>query len=191
MIRFGLALAGCLSVHTSVGYAGPFGFEFGAGADALRGCSEGNGGMWNCPTAPDPHPEFEFYIVQYTNETGICFIKGVGNDIRDNRFGSSSKIRLDEIRDQISLKYGEATKTDFLVPGALWSEPDEWLMSLRQKERFFAYEWPLDTPIDGVTEVYASVSALNSSTGYVVVEFYSEKNDRCDEIISNDEGSSF
>ena len=41
--------------------------------------------------APSPYPEFEGYVVMYSEATGVCRISGFGKTYEDDKWGSFAK----------------------------------------------------------------------------------------------------
>lgn len=171
--------------------AGPFGYDFDTFTPSAYGCGGQRGTFYRCDNAPKPHPDMEYYIVQYAEGVGLCMIKGVSNNIRDTVYGDETRNKTDEIHNQLKIKYGSGKKLDFLRSGSIWDEPRDWMMGLTKEERAYAYLWDLPNPIDGVSEIGLMARAARSDQGYIAVEFHSANTDACDEAESNDAASSF
>ncbi len=147
-------------------------------------------GVYRCATLPKPHSAFEFYAVKSTPETGICWVKGIGTDIDTNAAGSSIRSKVDELGEQIALTYGKSEHDDWLMPGSIWSDYEDWMMGLLKDERIYAYKWS-DPAKNALVLVYLSASASNSTTAYPVVEFSFSNKAKCDELIKKQEAGSF
>lgn len=169
---------------------GPFGFSMGA-TPSVYGCNPLNiAGMYECATAPKPHSSFETYVVQSSAETGICFVKGVGRNVTSNSYGTSIRAETDELAKQISVRYGEPQLFDDLLPGSIWDEPRDWLVSLVKKERRYTYKWE-STPEEHVNEIYLAALAIDDDTTYPVAEFYLANYQDCEASTKKGEASSF
>ncbi|MEO3480666.1 hypothetical protein AAFO90_23795 [Phaeobacter sp. CAU 1743] len=186
-------LVATLGVLSSVrAVAGPFGVDSTDGFDLDQyECSEIAKAFYSCENVPKPHPDFEQYIVQYHPEVGVCMIKGVGKDIQDNRYGGSTVSAVDEIYGQVSSKYGEVKKFDYLMTGSIWDEPEDWMMGLAKDERTYAYFGEITPVVDGISKYIVAGKASRSDVGYVIVEFHTPVTDDCDTKASDDAASSF
>lgn len=159
--------------------AGPFGIEMG---DSLRKLEEtglvpsatSSAGYYFI-TPKSTHPDFEDYLVRIDEDEGVFLIKAIGKDISDNKYGTKTKSKFDEIRKGLDRTYGSSELTDLLMPRALWKDLDEWLMSIRQQERFHLAKWDNKTGASLPKEyasIYLAVDALSSTKGYLVLEYY-------------------
>ena len=91
--------------------------------------------------APSPHPMFDDYIVQYTDLLGVVWIKGIGPYNAIDIFGNSLRSNVDRAADQLSMKYGKYEKTDFLITGSMWDEPQYWMNALEDGQRHYCFMW--------------------------------------------------
>jgi hypothetical protein len=175
-------------------YDGPFGFDIGSDISEYDDCSETDSpGMYRCASAKKSHPDIEYYIVQYFEGVGICWIKGIGRDINDNGYGNSTKAIVDKIHSQLEGVYGKSTKDyNFLSAGSIWDERNDWMMGVAKDERYYNFFWTEEDgykKIKNIKNIMLSAKALSSSTGYFIIEFAGENEDRCDSI-ANSQGSS-
>lgn len=172
--------------------AGPFGIDTENFSLESYDCEPVNTTtFFKCSTIPNKHPDIESYIIQYAEKVGVCMIKGISVDIRDNVFGSNIQSKIEQIKEQISSKYGAGDDIRYLQSGSIWDEPEDWMVGLAKDERTFATEWNMATPIDGTSIIFLAAKAINRETGYFVVEFYSSDHKKCDEVRNADEASSF
>lgn len=175
-----------LVVASSMVNAGGFGVEFGQSPEKY-GCADmaGHPGHFDC-TPPKPHSAFESYLVKASDEHGICWVKGIGKDISDNGYGTSTKNKYVELRELLIKAYGEpSAKLENLIPGSIWDDGNEFLMSLRQKERYHISQWE-DLQISSkpqLNDIFLSIKATSGSTGYVNLEYYSKAYDSCNNAV--------
>lgn len=81
------------------------------------------------------HRFFDTLAVYFTRSQGVCRIAGL-RAVDVDRYGDAHKMVLNWFVDLISSKYGKPSiELDFLQHGSVWNEPQDWLMSLRQKNR--------------------------------------------------------
>lgn len=169
--------------------AGPFGINMG---DSLQVLQEG--GLNPTPfkdltnyyyvSPKSTHPEFESYFVRLDEEEGVFFIKAIGKDIHDNGYGSTVKGRFSDLRAGIGKTYGTSKIIDIFLPSSIWKDLDDWLMSIRQGDRFYAAHWESKNaePLQGdIKEIYLAVEALSSTKGYLVLEYYGTHHSRLSE----------
>lgn len=171
--------------------AGPFGIEVDGFTLEKYACESTSGLFYKCSNIPLPHNEFEMYGVRYHPDVGVCTIKAIGRDISNDGFGTSTKNKVDEIYNQVSPKYGEIEKADFLLPSSIWNEADEWLMGIVKNERIYAYIGDVSPAVEGIKEYGVMATASSSDTGYVTVEFLTINSEKCDVAESKDGASSF
>lgn len=173
--------------------AGPFGFELDAKPPS-EFCSETETKMiFKCSSAPNPHSQMEFYTVKYADGIGVCMIKGVGIDIKDNGYGLSTKAKADNLSEQLSSKYGPPTEIkDILLPGSIWDEPEDYMMSLIKKDRYSWHHWELNSSdFEGLAEIFLAPQALSRDKGYIAIEFLTASYERCNEVASQSDAESF
>lgn len=177
-------------------YDGPFGFDVGSDISEYANCSKlDQPGIYQCSSAKKPHPDIEFYVVKHFDEVGICWIKGIGNDINDNGYGTNTKAQVDKIKSQIEGVYGDSTKSfNFLSAGSIWDEGNDWMMGVVREERYYNFFWTEDDgyiKIKKIDSIYLTANALSSSKGYFSIEFAGENKDRCDSIANSEGASAF
>lgn len=169
---------------------GPFGFEMGAPVARFPNCAAKDNapGGYLCSSAPKPYPAFEQYLVRATSETGICMIRGIGKTIDGDTLGIEIRSAADNLRDDISSKYGPASKKYDAAAG-LWGDPQYWMMGILKKSRVYGYSWNLKAPVNGVTSIAIVTSALSSDSGFIGVEFTLSNAARCLEILDKAKAS--
>lgn len=143
-------------------------------------------------TVPKPHSEFEAYTVFAAPEVGVCKVTGVGKDHDNDRYGSSVKSAFTDLKDALSGIYGANQSFDFIQNGALWDGPNEWVMSLRQNERYYSTFWTEEEKSDlpeGLGSIKLSVNALSSDSAYITLGYDFDNISECIRIKdSQDEG---
>jgi len=176
--RYFIVLALVLLLSSQILTAGPFGLEMGMSLDGLKalGVNPTMIATGYYKVNPlSPHPEFEEYIVRMDATEGVFWIKAIGKDISDSGYGFSTKSKFSETEQALSSAYGAGEMEDFLFPGSIWDELDDWMMSLRQDERFYLKKWEKadGTAIaNGILSIYLAANATSSSKGYLILEYY-------------------
>lgn len=181
-----------LSLCSAITNASGFGIQMGK-SPSEYGCQAvtGSTGVYYCD-APKPHSAFENYAVRASDKHGICWVKGIGKDVADNGYGSSTKLKHSELQGALSKAYGEISETsDFIIPGALWDDADEWLMSIKQNQRVYSVAWQnLEMPgKPKLNQIYLGVNATGSSEGYLALEYYAKFYEECKTAIVDSESS--
>lgn len=153
------------------------------------GCSLIQNGKYryHCGTVPKPHPELEAYVVKYARGVGICSVGAIGKTIRNDKYGFTTKERVDTIAKQLKRKYGvETKKYDRLFTGSIWDEPDDWMMGVLKQERFYGYVWSTEDgfkPVAEVAKIGVFATAVANDAGFVKLEFYFKRDPQCEAII--------
>ena len=200
-IRFAFLAIGIALVATNTWAAEasnhPFGFDITKEPSEYSFCSKHNSKKYwyVCTTAPKLHPEFEAYYIQYIKGIGGCIIKGLGETIRNDSYGISTKKKVDVIVKQIAKKYNRETKKfDFLLPSSIWDDVDDWMMGIAKEQRLYAYFWETKDgfkPIEAVSRIVVAAQAVANDAGYVAVEFGLTNEATCKKEIEKDGQDSF
>lgn len=169
---------------------GPFGFKQGltrADIESMLGESvslvAGTKNTYLLSTAPKPHGAFERYAAVIGEVPGLCDIRGVGKDISSSRHGIQLKTSFNEVESTLSEIYGPSKKTDRLLAGSIWKDPEDWMMGLLKEERFLFAQWggsgaPLRNDISSITLV---ARAKSGDSGYLILEYSFSNHDQCSE----------
>ena len=142
---------------------------------------------------PAPNAEFESYTVVATPATGVCKIAGIGKDHDDDAYGGNSKSAFDRIESALEQKYGIHKHYDFIRSGALWGESREWVMSIKQNERFYASFWDLDEKSNlpvGLQSIALEILTTSSSSSYVKLTYEFSNFEQCKAKLSQSDNSS-
>jgi hypothetical protein len=162
---------------------GPFGVNMGTPVENYKACQpKDTAGYYRCSTLPRTHEDIEYYIIESWPATGVCFVKGMGNTISIDVYGTTLRAKVDEIAAQMSETYGRADKNDFLGVGSIWKDPRDWSMAILKNERYYSYNWSNKTGAslkDGIAKIYVGARGLTTDKGYVVVEFYFQNEPNC------------
>ena len=150
-----------------VANAGPFGYEMGQKIDGEPDGFASDAGV-TFKFMPDPPAPFRDVLAFYTEETGVCAVRGnidIVNYRRD-RLGVEHRERADWLAGEIEAKYGEpGLLIDELNDDAFWSEPHWWLKSIENNERKYGYEWLFFGLLDNIWRIkigieYGSVNLI-------------------------------
>ena len=163
--------------------ATPFGLRQGMSVEELGAAATPlGGGMYKLTSVPVPHPAFEFYVAQVSPRTGMCYVKGVGRQVRTNAYGAELRSRFASIRDEISATFGRYRTVDMLLSDSIWAGPRDWMAALAERQRLLFAQWNTDTRATlrpHLTTVFVAANAKTSDSGYVVVEYYFDNEPAC------------
>lgn len=161
--------------------AGPFGVSMGQPITGLRPTSTETRNVFRI-VAPQPNEEFESYWVVASPETGVCKVWGTGKDHANDRYGSDVRDAYRRIKAVLAGKYGSSDEVSFLRSGALWKDENEWVMSVRQKERTLITYWlgkeGSSLPAD-IVAISLEVRAVSNDTSYLTLTYEFSNFSRC------------
>ena len=186
-----IALTTLLAMSGTGASAQAFGIEKGSPIDSLNVVREVDK-FYYVVTVPKPHPEFESYTVKISSETGVCSVLGIGKDHDDDRYGTSVKRAYSSLSDSLNNIYGANLSFDFLKLGAIWDEPQEWVMSLKQNERTYSTFWDEEEKSDmpeGLQSVSLVVKTNSSDSAYIVLKYEFDILDVCLKISESQDDS--
>jgi hypothetical protein len=186
MLRIAALAMTMLSV-TPLAQAQAFGVKMGTPigqfGNAKMISDDGPQKQYSVPTLPSPHSEFETYTLSATAAQGICSVMGVGKDHAGDRNGTSIKSTFEELKTALISKYGEGREFNYLQASSIWDEPQDFAMSLRQKERTLSYFWVADAgtvlPKD-LSGIILTASATDSSTTYLRLTYQFANFEACE-----------
>ena len=177
----------CLFVEA---IAGPFGLEKGMSLKDIGGQSQQSKavpGQYLLSKVPKPHPAFEGYVIKLAPKAGLCHIRAVGKDIKTSSYGLELKNAFNAMEKKLEGTYKKHETADVLLPGSIWSEPNDWMMGLAKKERFLIAEWSARVrstlPTD-LEEISLQVNPLDGNTGYIEVNYLFTNIDACEEELA-------
>lgn len=133
--------------------------------------------------APSPHPMFEAYLVRATPALGVVWVKGLGTDIENDNFGTATRTLIDRLTEQLAQKYGRSEKSDFLMNGSIWTEPQDWMNGLVSRERYYSSEWsrPGATQLpDDLESIFVGAIPQNGYCATMIIEYASRKLDQAE-----------
>ena len=186
-----IALTTLLAMSGTGASAQAFGIEKGSPIGSLNVVREVDE-FYYIVTVPKPHPEFESYAVRTSSETGVCKVTGIGKDHDSDRYGTSVKSAFSSLSNSLNNIYGANKSFDFLNFGALWDEPNEWVMSLKQNERSYSTYWDEEEKSDmpeGLRSVSLHVKSTSSDSAYIVLKYEFDNFDVCLKISESQDES--
>ncbi|CUA85264.1 hypothetical protein Ga0061064_1174 [Pseudidiomarina woesei] len=114
-------------------------------------------------------------------------VRGIGKTINSSNHGIQLKSAFEELSDALDKLYGTSEKTDLLLPGSIWDEPEDWMTGLAKEERYLFNQWEgagkgLKHDLESIA---LAAKALSSSKGYLVLEYSFSNYDACKQEAEN------
>lgn len=175
-----------ISYIATSAFSGPFGMEKGMTLEAVQRLGKfdpiDSKYVYRAKNLKSGHPDFELYSVIITPLSGLCKISLVSKDVETNSYGSELSSKYSELKGTLSGKYGPVKmEYDFLMSGSIWKNSNEWMMSLRQKERTLAAFWDKKTSSlnDSLSGISLEAKALSQNKGYIILSYEFDNIDAC------------
>ena len=154
---------------------GPFGLWMGMSLQDLGSeYRELAPAKYKIETVPKPHSAFETYIAMVAPKNGLCWIKALAPTLQTNVFGASLRAAFDSMEEKLNVTYGKSKRTDFIMSGSLWTDPQYWMQSLISQDRFLMTEWAPKHGSrlkDSLTSIALIVSATDTTAGHISIEY--------------------
>ncbi len=170
---------------------GPFGIYMGMSLNDVGSNPEQIApGGYKLTNVPKPHSAFESYLVKATPQHGISMVKAVGKNIETNVYGQQLQSAFKEMENKLFSIYGKHETIDTLLPGSIWNEPKDWMQARLIKQRYLLAVWSKDKGsqmIDDLKEIILSAEVLNTSVGYIVIEYHFSNADINNSVIQAQE----
>lgn len=136
--------------------------------------------LYSATSLPKQNGDFELYGLVISPKAGLCEIRAVGKSIDTDSYGIALKTKYNELNDSLNSIYGDSKKTDFLLSGSIWKEPQDWMMSLLKGERYLTAAWgdSKQSPLkNNLQAVNVEARANSSDKGYVYLQYtFNNKN---------------
>lgn len=169
--------------------AGPFGIDMGSSINTHDVAKTESKFTFN--SVPSPHPLFVEYSGWQTTNTGVCRVLAISKTYENDAFGSNLRSDFERITDALNAKYGRGEKIDILRTGSIWDEPRDWVMSIRQNERTYAYSWSDPSSEDGdYSLIQMWVVGLSGSDSVMILEYRAAFFEECSDLIEAEADSS-
>lgn len=170
-----------LTIAGHPGFAQPFGIAEGTPTVQLNVVKET--GPFTYLIRPNAsHPDFEFYSALSTPESGVCKLLASGFTLANDAYGTQVISLFEILTEQLTLKYGNSRKFDYLRSGSIWNEPRDWAMSIHKNERVYARFWNKEEHSSlqyGLQSIQLKVEALGADQTYVIISYEYNNLDKC------------
>lgn len=174
-----------------VNKGGPFGLYMGMSLEELNSnYDEVAPNTYQISTVPQPHSAFEQYLIKVSPKHGLFWIKAIGKTIVTSRHGIELKLDFQKIVEKLSGTYGKGEISDFLLPGSIWNEPEDFMMGLVNKERTLLSIWENHGMKNNLKTIGVIGSAIDGNSGYISLEYYFENDAIAEQELSEIEDDS-
>lgn len=169
---------------------GPFGLEAGLSAKNIEDMAgiklqpvEGQYHLYTASTLPKGNGAFGIYTLLISPDVGLCSIQAFGNkELTDDNYGINLRSKIDELKSSLDSIYGEGKKTDTLMPGSVWSEPQDWMMGVYKNERQYNAIWYTSNEAmqkNKLRDIYLGARAENGSKGIMLLQYDFVNSETC------------
>ncbi len=155
--------------------------------------SETSTNLYFAKNLPKENSNFESYGLVISPKVGLCQIRAIGKTINTDSYGIELKSAFEDLKSSLDSIYGKGEKEDFLLPGSIWKEPQDWMMGLYKKERIYMAEWKSGKDAmkkNSLTYIGMGIRSVNSSSGFVLLEYHFNNDSSCQEEMKNAKKSS-
>ncbi|NQT65772.1 MAG: hypothetical protein HQ554_06300 [FCB group bacterium] len=171
----------------NIAFAGPFGLEMGMTLKDLSENTESLGnGIYKITNVPKPHSAFEIYAVKIAPNGGLCWIKAIGKNIPTSSYGTELESKFMDMVSKLEKAYGNYKLYDYLLPGSIWDELNDWMMALIKKERILVASWSEEDQSnlsDNISNIIIATKASSSDSGFIVLEYSFTNLEACEKEI--------
>lgn len=144
----------------------------------------GSKGIYNysIKRLPNGHPDIDDYRLIVTPKHGLCKITAWTDSIKSSSYGDELKGKFESFYEALTGKYGNSKRYDYLKPGSIWNEPNDFMMGLAKKERRLIVFWTKDEgsnlPPD-IDAIALTAHSSNNSQGLISIEYELRNADDC------------
>jgi len=189
-----LLTAFCLAVLSSTLHAakweGPFGLQKGLTAEEMSAATKGwkrvEPYVYVFDSAPASYAGVSEYVSIVTPQTGLCEVTGAFQFDNASAYGDDVKKLVARLTEGLTQKYGEPARSfDFLRAGSVWTQPNDWHMSLYKKERVRSVFWhkgsaPTSPPMpNALSAIAIQAGAEDASSAFVDLTYQFDNYDAC------------
>jgi len=121
--------------------AGPFGLEKGLKKTDLKLGNEVAPFLFEIVDVPKRHSAFPLVYARIAPENGLFAIRALGSPISTNGAGLEVKGEFDRILEKLTKTYGNPERIDQVLPGGIYTEFSDWMMSINTNERYYGSSW--------------------------------------------------
>lgn len=173
-----LSVLGCLSlllVLPAWAVAGPFGLKKGMTLDQIgQNAQQIDHGVYAVQKVPKPDRSFKRYSLVIGPASGLCKVTALSKSIQTKPSGNQLIKQFKNMSRKLVKKYGEGETLDFVEPGSTYEAPEQFMMSLKEKDRKLETRWVNQDGSnfkDEVGVVVLKASSTRSNKGLLTLEY--------------------
>lgn len=127
-------------------------------------------------TVPNPHREFEAYVLKISKKDGLLKIIALTRDVDTTEDGAQLSEEFSSLADELRSVYGTPSNSfDFVRAGSIWDAPNDFMMGLVKGDRTLSVDWtskPDQPPLkDRLSIVALDAKALRPDRGYMELTY--------------------
>ena len=178
-------------------FAGPFGFDIGnklSDYPNVEFTKTDKASWYIAENVPTPNKLMTVYAVRATENSGICFIKAMSKTIKTSKYGTELNTQYENVRKSLANKYKfdfREEKTNFLMSGSLWDDPQYYMMGLLKEERFKFSKFVAKDSANKIQSIFLGQNAESTESGYLALEYSGKNEQDCDDLDSLDDADGF
>lgn len=166
-------------------FAGPFGLEFGWANSEFphdemffaTWTKLGNGIDEYSVIPPIPHSKLGvFYDIRIDEDYGLYYISNEKKFNFVSPDGTEMKLLFDDLETQLTSAYGEGVRTDYISSGSVWTDSEDFMMTLYTQDKEIAVRWfPADesnSELSDTAEIELVMKASSLSSGTVTLTYH-------------------
>lgn len=169
---------GCFFSLAGLAVAGPFGTEMGQTPEQFTGLKKvdvptpeaGVYSKYLTEIMPKPNPDFSLYSLIFGHD-GLAKVIAASKIFKNDRHGGAIIGKYEEIKNQLTKKYGVPKSYDFLKEDSIWKNNKDFLMGIKTKDRILQAVWRNDNLPDNIFSILLKVGALSSDTGVIYLSY--------------------
>lgn len=152
-----------------------FGLSIGLTLDQIdKQAQQIDHGVYATPKVPKTDKSFKRYSLVIGPKTGLCKITAVGKTIPTKPSGKKLRSEFEKMRRKLAKKCGEGETQDFVEPGSTYEAPEQFMMSLKAKDRKLETRW---YDQDGskfkadIEVIVLKASSTRTNKGFLTLEY--------------------
>lgn len=138
--------------------------------------------------SPKNNASFDSFGLVISPTVGLCQIRAIGKDIKNNSHGLQLQDKFWDLVKSLESIYGTSKRTDTLISGSIWQDPQYWMTALSKDERFLSARWKKQNEAmkdSDIVDIGVEARANSSSNGFLFLQYsFSNERDCLNEIES-------
>jgi hypothetical protein len=171
-----------------VAFDGPFGLRMGLDlAELATVSSDLDNGTIELERVPAPRADFVEFHARSGPESGLCWFKALGAPLETTTDGAALREAFERLESELDRRHGAHRRTALLLPSSTLGDPDRWMKSLAENERYLFSVWNRATgakPENELARIVLRATAQSEDTGRISIEYGFSNEAQCDAEIA-------